>query len=174
MVDNTITVDVCVGKELRDFIVKYGGTDLIIPDKGSNLWCLVKQHLQTVPTDYHLLPDRSEYIRIKLLQSGSRTKAYCLEKNAVIKINTIFRSYLDSSGQYVIKRYFEKEFKNVFRVYMRGCMNNNPDIKILEAITEFCLDYNIEFDKTFLSKLQKDWYRFKIKDALRPVNPLCF
>lgn len=168
-----MTVDVNVGKAVKEFIVSSnGGSDILDPEKDTILWCLMKQHLVTRP-GYLLITDRTEYIYITL-RNKNGAKTYSVPDGSNMKLQTLFRSYLDATGQAVIKKHFEKEFKKTFRDYMKGALNNNPDMKIVDAIAEFCSDHNVCLNNITISMLQKDWYRFRAKCAIKMVCPLCF
>lgn len=168
-----MTVDVKVGKAIREFIIATSGSDVLDPDKYTILWCLIKQHLTTVPGHYKPLSDRSEYVSIKLRNSND-IKAYSVPKKGKSCYSTLFYSYLTETGQAVVRRHFEKEFKATFRNYMRGALNNNPDMKINDAIEEFLTDHDIAMDHISIAMLQKDWYRYRLKSTTRKVCPLCF
>lgn len=168
-----MTVDVKVGKAIKEFILSTNGSDVLDPDKYTILWCLIKQHLVTVPGDYKPLADRSEYISIKLRNSND-IKTFSVPKNAKARFSTLFYSHLTEAGQTVVRRHFEKEFKATFRNYMRGALNNNPEMHINDAIEEFLNDHNITMDHISIAMLQKDWYRYRIKCATKKVCPLCF
>ena len=170
----SLTVDVKVGQELRSWVLATAGTDILVPERQSNLWCLVKQHLKTVPASYRLVYDRGEYIYIRLLQSGSDTKAWNLDAGRTIEVNTLYRSYLDERGQYVVRRFLYRNFKSAFRNYMLGAVHANPTGKEIAAITEFCLEYNIEVTKQLITRLQKDWIRYKKKLEEEVYNPMAF
>jgi len=168
-----MTVDVKVGRSIREFIVSTNESDVLDPDKFTILWCLIKQHLVTVPGNYKPLVDRSEYISIKLRNSND-IKTFSVPKNNTTCYSTLFHSHLTELGQSVVRRHFEKEFKATFRNYMRGALNNNPEMKINDAIEEFLLDHNVSMNHISMSMLQKDWYRYRIKCATTKVCPLCF
>ncbi len=167
-----MTVDVKVGKALKEFIVSSNGSDILDPEKDTILWCLMKQHLLTRP-GYMPITDRSEYIYITLrIKNGAKT--YHVPEARNMGLQTLFRSYLDEKGQAVIRKHFEKEFKKSFRDYMKGALNNNPDMKIVDAIAEFCSDHMVILNDISISMLQKDWYRYRTKCAVKNVCPLCF
>ncbi len=168
-----MTVDVHVGKAIREFIVSTNESDVLDPDKFTILWCLIKQHLVTVPGNYKPLRDRSEFISIKLRNSND-IKTYSVPKSKSASYSTIFYSHLTDTGQAVVRRHFEKEFKATFRNYMRGALNNNADMKINDAIEEFLADHNVSMNHISMSMLQKDWYRYRVKCATKKVCPLCF
>ena len=167
-----MTVDVKVGKALKEFIVSSNGSDILDPGKDTILWCLMKQHLINRP-GYMLVKDRTEYVYITLrIKNGAKT--YSVPDKRNLSMETLFRSYLDEHGQAVIRKHFEKEFKKSFRDYMKGALNNNPDMKIIDAIAEFCADHNVTLNNITISMLQKDWYRYRTKCAVKSVCPLCF
>lgn len=168
-----MTVDVKVGLAIKEFILSTNGSDVLDPDKYTILWCLMKQHLVTVPGTYRPLIDRSEYIYITL-RNKNGVKTYSVTKDKKVSISTIFYSYITPEGQTVIRRHFEKEFKAAFRNYMKGALNNNPDMKINDAIEEFLNDHKVTMNHISMSMLQKDWYRYKIRCMTSNVCPLCF
>lgn len=148
------------------------GTDILTLDKDSNLWMIIKQHLDLLPNDWRPVQDRSEYISFVLLTDGSNTKAYREdpEKHRYsYRPNMLYRCALTEKGEYIVKRFLAKQFKNTFHNYMQGAMNNNPEMKISEAITEFLMDcQQPTIDKKVIAALTKDWYRYRLK------NPDCF
>lgn len=168
-----MTVDVKVGMAIKEFIFSTTGNDVLEPEKDTILWCLLKQHLITVPGSYKPLTDRTEYIYIRLRNSNS-IAAYNVNRSKKMIISTLFYSYLTPTGQAVIRRHFEKEFKAAFRNYMKGALNNNPEMKILDAIEEFLSDHNVTMNHISVSMLQKDWYRYRMKQVTNKVCPLCF
>lgn len=168
-----MTVDIKVGKAIREFVIATNGSDTLDPDKYTILWCLIKQHLITSPGDYRPIKDKSEYISI-MLHNSNDIKTYSVPKKGRATYSTLFYSYLSDVGQAVVKRHFEKEFKATFRNYMKGALNNNPDMKINDAIEEFLSDHNIPLDNISIAMLQKDWYRYRIKLSSKKICPLCF
>ena len=174
MKEDSLTVDVKVGPELRSWIIATAGTDILVPERETNLWCLVKQHLQTVPASYRIIYDRGDYVYLRLLNSSSHTKAWNLDAGRTIKVDTLYRSYLDENGQYVVRRFLYRNFKAAFRNYMMGAVRSNPGGREIAAITEFCLEYNIDVTKPLLARLQKDWIRHKKKVEAGLYNPMVF
>ena len=131
--EDMMTVDVRVGSCLREYVVCTRGCDVIVPAKDSVLWCLLKQYLVTSADGYappH--PDLAgEYIRIALRNAHS-ARSYSVPSGRVVQLNTLFRCFLDPTGERVIRRHLEHEFKKTFHDYMMGC-SNNTDLKITEA-----------------------------------------
>lgn len=168
---NRISVDVKVGRIVREFIVSSTGTDVLDPDKHSVVWCLTKQHLVTAPKHYNKIPDRSEYISI-LLRNRKSCDTYSVPADRVLQVNTLFRTYLSEKGHNVIKLHFEKQLKSVFRNYMTGCINNNPDIKIITAIENFCTEHKLTMDNISVEMLKKDWYRYRLNKTAKNFCPL--
>jgi hypothetical protein len=166
-----ITVDVSVGESLKQFVVDCSGADLVSPEKDSILWCLVKTHLLLRPNPYSDIPDRTGLIRLQLRHSHSG-RTFSLERHESIVIDTLYRCYLDSSGQRVVRRYFDRQFKHSFRMYMKGAMAGNPRVKVSYAIAEFLLEYNIDPTAQLLAALQKDWWRYRKREDCGIVNPL--
>lgn len=170
------SVDVKVGSFIRQWVLATYNTDIIKIDKYSNLWAIIKQSLELLPADYQILEDRSEYISIVLLRDSSKTKAYDIERDKVYRVNTLYRCYISEEGSNRIKRYLDKQFKAAFHTYMVGAVGNNPDMTILEGITQFLLDYNLgeAIDNKMLSRLQKDWYRYRQNNQEKYTIPIFF
>ena len=161
--DNTQTVQVKVSRAIREYILSINeGSDIVVPDKRSLLWGLVKMHLDLVPVGYIPVPLKAQddFIRISLLKSR-RTKSYSIPKNRVLEVNTLFRNHLTEDGQKAIADYLSRSFKQVFRAYMAGALSNNPELQIKDAILEFCSDHNISMDDITYSALRKDWFRYR-------------
>ena len=77
--EEMITVDVRVGRYLRDFVVSSsGGGDVFVPGKDSVIWGLLKQHLITSAVGWQPVPDelRREYIRIALRPTRCSAKSF--------------------------------------------------------------------------------------------------
>lgn len=163
--ENIITVDVRVGRYIRDFIISSsGGNDVFVPAKDSVIWGLLKQYLITSAVGYRPVPEsvRDEYIKIALRPTGSSSKSYNVPAGRILSVNTLFRCYLSETGERVIARFLNKEFKKTFHDYMRGCMNNTDTVSIKDAIENFMIDHNISDGDGGVTHemLRKDWYRF--------------
>ena len=161
--DDMQTVQVKVSRALREYILSINdGSDIVVPDKRSLLWGLVKMHLDLVPAGYIPVPlkPQDDFIRISLLKSR-RTKSFSIPKDRVLEINTLFRNYLTEEGQKAIAEYLSRSFKLTFRSYMAGALSNNPELQIKEAILEFCSDHNICMDDITYAALRKDWFRYR-------------
>lgn len=167
--DNHNTVNVRVGSDMRKWIVNAYGTDTIRLDKDMNLWCIIKQHLELLPDGYSGLDDPDEYIAFVLLTDGGNTRAYAGPDarhpyRQSYRVNTLYRCAISERGENIVRRFFKKQFKNCFHNYMRGALNNNPELSITEAITEFLTDAAWpDIDNRIISSLCKDWYRFRQK-----------
>lgn len=157
-----IAVDVRVPAALREYVVCVnGGSPLLVPEKSSVLWGLLKHHLITckrwmpIPRE-----ERGQYIQIAL-RYGACTKVWNIPSQKEVYINTLCRFYLDKRGQGVIAKYLDACFKASFRDYMIGALSNNVNLSVTEAINGFCSDYDITEEKILDTTLRKDWYRFR-------------
>lgn len=168
-----ITVDIKVGKIIKEFILCTNGSSNIVAQKDDILWCLVKQNLLCAPLVPVFIKDDSEYITITLPTSKSAF-TYNINAGRNIQANTLFRNYLDDCGQKKIRMHFEKEYRNVFSVYMRAQIISAPDIMIKDAIDNFCTDYNLTLDYISISALKKYWYRYRLRKNISNICPLIF
>lgn len=178
-----LTIDVRVGKILKEYILCTTGGDTLTPDKDSILWGLVKQYLCTYTEEKEAnsaelakiraqksaehkdmsTDDKSEYVKIAFRKYANNVKAYCREENKTMTVNTFYRCYMTQSAQTTIRKYLYKEFKKTFLDYMRGALSNNCDMKVIEAIEEFCHDHKLTLDFISYEMLRKTWYRFTLK-----------
>lgn len=178
--NNRNTVDIKVGKLLRNWVVNTYGTDTITLSKNSNFWMIIKQNLTLRPADYRPVEDRSEYISFVLLVNGKDTQAYRApdEKNnyrTSYQPNMFFRCYISPKGEAIIRRLINEQFRNAFHCYMKGALNNNPELTIIDAITEFLSDSHYsEFDNKTIAALTKHWYRYRIKNQDEFMIPIFF
>lgn len=160
-----LTVYVHTGRVLREFVIATKGSDILVPSKDSLLWGLIKQHLtvwehrSTTPKD----PDECIQIAVR---SSNGLVSYSARSRKQECYRSQYRCYLTCKGERIIQRYLKKEFKKTFRDYMKGCLSNNPDITIVEAIEEFLTDFNVTPDRIItVESLRKDWYRYSMKVA---------
>ena len=95
------TVDVKVGKILKEYILSTNGSDVLVVEKASVLWGLILQHLVGIRdlfnqdgVDY--VPIRAEEcaecIKITILDS-SHWKTYSVEEKNCLKIHTDVRCF---------------------------------------------------------------------------------
>ncbi len=177
-VDKTLdltTVSVKVHPALREYILAInGGSDIIFPKWGGRLYGLVAMYLMNVPSDYIPTPasGRSDEIRIVLHSANKKTWSYA--KSRLFEVHPLFVAYLSETGQRVIAEHLMEGFKQTYRAYMEGALNNNPDLSIKESIEEFCNDYNISLEHVTYDMLRKDWYRYRIRKEEDPSRPLIF
>lgn len=157
-----VSVDVRVGKILREFIICTAGSDAIAAQKDDILWCLIKQNLVTSPKIPYIIRDRSEFIRISLPATHSASTYNCRAEKA-LQLNTLFRNFLDEEGQRKIRKHFEKEYRNVFIIFMRSQFRAHPDMKIIDAINLFADEYNLTMDNISIQTLKKYWYRYRVR-----------
>lgn len=168
-----ISVDVKVGKVLREFINCTAGSPNITAKKDDILWCLIKQNLLTSPVVPQIIRDKSEYITITIPSTkGGRT--YNCRAERSMNIDTFFRNHLDEAGQNKVRQHLEKEYREVFRVFMKAQFKSNPDIKIVDAINNFCDEYNLTMDSISLQTLKKYWYRYRLKESESKICPIIF
>lgn len=165
--DNHNTVDVKVGELQKAWIVKTYGTDVITLSKKSLFWMIIKQNLELRPRDYMPVADRTEYVSFVLLRDSSSTRAYCdpdkdHPNRTSYRVNTLFRCCLSPKGERIISRMIQNQFRNAFHCYMKGALNNNPDLSIVEAVTEFISDsLCYEVNNRTVAAMVKHWYRYR-------------
>lgn len=167
------SVDIKVGRFIRQWVVSSCGSDQIRVDKRTNIWAIVKQNLALLPEDYAIVSNRSEYISIELLDAHSQ-RSYIHPAGCCLHLNSLYRCYISESGQEAIRRYLENQFRSAFRVYMVASMRDDSREKILHAITSFLLDYDLPVDSRILARLSKDWYRYRQKNGEKLHIPIFF
>lgn len=168
-----ISVDVKVGKVLREFINSTAGSTNITTKKDDILWCLIKQNLLTAPSVPYIVKDRTEFINITLPASKAAQTYNCREKRN-LQIHTLFRNFLDEQGQLKVRQHFEKEYRRVFIVFMTAQFSVDANMKIIDAINNFCDEYNLEMDTISLQTLKKYWYRYRLRSKISQISPIIF
>lgn len=167
-------VDIKVGSFIRQWVEAVNGSDQISIDKYSNIWAIIKQNLDLLPQDFKLQEDRSEYIRIELLDAHN-SKSYNRTEERELHMNYLYRCYVSEAGQAAIKRYLENQFRASFRAYMVGRTSDGQQCIITRSIGSFLSDYNLpRDDKTIVSRLSKDWYRYRVKNPDKYALPFFF
>lgn len=178
--DNRNTVDVRIGDVLKTWVVNTYGTDVITLSKKSNFWMIIKQNLECRPKDYAPVTDRTEYISFVLLRDGKNTKIYTEPdklhpERTSIRPNMLFRCCITEKGEAIIRRLITEQFYNAFHCYMKGALNNNSEMAIVDAITEFLMDScHQEFDNRTIARLTKHWYRYRLKNNDDLTIPIFF
>jgi len=167
-----IAVDVKVSAALREYVIcANGGSPVLHPEKGSILWGLLKQHLETCD---HWLPvpaeEKEQYIQIEL-RNVANARTWSAPSDRKVGINVLSRFFLTPQGQGAIVRYLNSCFKSSFRDYMLGATSNS-DLSIAAAIEEFCSEYDITFENISYSTLRKDWYRYRERRRKTTLNPM--
>lgn len=170
---NGPTADIQVGAFIRQWVISNTGSDTVRLDKRTNLWGIIKENLELVPPDWHPLQDRGEYISVEILDCGS---APCYNRDADRKmyVNELFRCYLGEETQAVIRRYLENQFRNAFRIFMTSRYADESKEKIRHAISSFLLEYDLPINATIISRLSKDWYRWRVKHPDKSPIPIFF
>lgn len=170
---NRITVDIQVDKRLKKYIESSNGSSLIIPDKGSVFLGLIMQHLSLRPREAISIPENE---KITIALTNGKPKKYSFDAKKVITINPMFRNYLNQRGQKAVVSQLNKTYKHAFHMFMEGytIANDDSNANILNGITEFLLEHQIEFDNVYIGTLRKDWYRYRRKKELKQRNPFIF
>lgn len=170
---NGPTADIQVGSFIRQWVITNTGSDTVRLDKRANLWGIVKENLELLPEDYRPLQDRSEYISIELLDSGS-APYYNRDADRKMYINELYRCYIGEDTQAVIRRYLENQFRNAFRIYMTSRYADGSSEKIRSAIASFLLEYDLPVNPRIIARLSKDWYRWRVKHPMKSPIPIFF
>ena len=170
---NGPTTDIRVGSFIRQWVISNTGSDTVRLDQRANLWGIIKENLDLLPADWKPLDDRSEYISVELLDADG-APSYSRVENRKMYINELFRCHLDDAAQATIRRYLENQFRNAFRIYMTSRFSDPSDEKIRHAISSFLLEYNLPVDASIISRLSKDWYRFRVKNPEKSPIPIFF
>ena len=168
------TADIKVGAAIHNWVVaNNGGSDVIRLDRRTNLWGIVKQNLDTLPNDYHIIQDRSEYIAVELLDVHQH-KTYNRTADREIYINELYRCYISEAGQAAIRRYLENQIRAAFRVYMISRYSDGQDEQIRHAIGSFLSDFDLPINNQIIARLSKDWYRYRQKNIEKYEIPIFF
>lgn len=159
-------VRVKVNRALREYMVgTNGGSDVFTFGYQSDIWVLVRTHLELAPKlkDYQpIKPEEDpDYIKIALPSTTGAGAIYNVNAQQVIHTNYLFRNYLSPKSQKVIEFHLQKTFKKTFHDYMTGAVSCNSEIQIKEAINRFMDVHNIEGNYITYELLQKDWYRYR-------------
>ncbi len=168
------TVDIRVGSFIRQWVEAVEGSDCVRVDKFSNIWAIIKPNLDLLPADFQIPDDKGEFIRIELLDAHNN-KSYNRTSDKDIHLNYLYRCYVSETGQAAIKRYLENQFRAAFRAYMIGRTSDDQPYMITRSIGSFLSDYNLpRDDKTIVSRLSKDWYRYRQKNPGKYALPIFF
>lgn len=174
IVKSSSTADILVGELIHDWVVaNNGGSDVIRLDQRTNLWGIVKQNLDLLPNDYHIIEDRREYIAIELLEIRQH-KTYNRAADREIWINELYRCYISESGQAAIRRYLENQIRATFHAYMVARFSDGQKEMIRHAIGSFLADFNLPINDRIIASMSKDWYRYRQRNTENYEIPIFF
>ncbi len=171
---NRNSVDIEVGRVIRQWVINIYGEDYVLLDKHSNLWFLIKQYLELLPDDYKPLQDRSGWISFYLLVNGEETIAHKDHLGRSIQLNMLYRCYIPPEGQIRIRRYLENQFRHAFIIFMTARQVEGTRESISHSIADFLLTVGVDIDKQLLARLMKYWYRWRQKSETKPVVQIFF
>lgn len=167
------TVTVKVLPALKAYLLAVNeGSDVIVPSRESRLWGLVKTHLDLVPPDFRPTPAAGTTDTIRIAVYTIHRRNYNHPSRKVIVTDSLWRSYLTEDGQRVVADYLMRFFKQSYRSYMTGALGNNDDLKIHDAILNFCQLHKIDMDLVTYEMLRKDWFRFRRRHPEGYVIPI--
>lgn len=167
------TVDIKVGRVIRQWTLNIYGTDSVLLDRSSNIWFLIKQYLELLPNDYKPLEDRSEHISFYLLVDGKDTLVKHDYLDRCLRLNMLYRCYIPPEGQARIRKYMENQFRAAFLIWMQA-RQEYPVEKISHSISAFLLSVGVDVESQLLARLQKYWYRWRQKNPSKPKVHIFF
>lgn len=170
---NGPTADIEVGSFIRQWVIASTGSDTVRLDRRANLWGIIRENLELLPENWNPLEDRSEYISFELLDSDGEP-SYNRAADRKIYTNELFRCHVNTRAQATIRKYLENQFRNAFRIYMTSRYADDSREKIRHAISSFLLEYDLPVDATIISRLSKDWYRWRVKNPEKSPIPIFF
>jgi len=147
---------------IREFIIDTHGSDLIVPERRSQLWEIVKYYLELPPPNYHFPETKDNLIYVALLD-GHTYKTINKGSDTPIHLNPLFRWYLSEEACVKIAKHFRAQFKHTFHCYMQGAMANNPDMEQRQMMENFCRMYNLTLNELSEDMLKKSWDRSEHK-----------
>lgn len=154
----SITVDVIVSPNLKEFIISRYKGDVITLKRKSYLARLVKSNLVKTSPDWRPIKNENT-IKIELFDfKGKNIRVY---------------NHLNAQGQAIIEQYLRSIFETIFFNYVLGYGNarNWAIGSQKEAIEDFCLTYDLPMVKMNYDALIKAWNRSDQKKSILPFLP---
>lgn len=156
-----IPIYIRVDPIVKEFIVATRGTDVIDVNKNDALFEQVKYILQLQPKNvsYKNMPNGDNVITLFLptFRAGGKL------------IKTWYRNHLDDQKQFLISREIKKLFKSIFHnyvlAYCRSNINKGVKENQKEAVEDFCLVYNLNWNNIKYESLIRSWNRSKEKQT---------
>lgn len=179
---NNMTVSVKVHPTIREFIINTNGSDTIYPHKDDWMWLLLKQHLDTSPTDFNPQQDDELCtIKIMLLDTHRSWMVHHKKKGNfrnkldpnMVRIDTLFRWYLSEASQESISRHLRTQFKEYFHNFVYASLVANPRLEQKQAIHLFCDEHEITFNNISEDMLIKSWQRSRQRKKFKEDEKFC-
>lgn len=168
---------------MKKYITESYKSDIIPLDRDSVMLAIIKPYLElTSDEEEHIDPETMEQEVVRIELPLENAKVYYNAGKKVYVCNTLFRNRLSKAGQDRVKRFFEKNFKKAYRTFMDGFIAHQQlemtedqiYLKIKEGITEFLMQYHIEFNDRDIATLARDWYRHRDRNEDNRVSPLVY
>ena len=142
---------------VQEFIVSTRGNNVIEVGRQDGLFERIKFLLELPPLDYKQPTEKGNGIinlLIPFFNIGNK------------QINNLYRNHLNNRHQRMLSNEIKDIFKKIFHNYVLAYSRAGRQQK--EGIYDFCLTYNITYNKINFEMLKKSWDRSEEKLLLPP------
>ena len=170
MKDRILTIT--VKADLRKYLTESPQSDIIRPERDSELMTVIKPYLCLEPDEWETQPIPDGYAQLQIALPDLR-KVYEARSGKVYYCDTLFRDHITEEGLKKVRSYFKRTYNDRFMTFLAGWVerqhfdNSNSEeerrIQVTSGIAAFFNNYHITFDERMIESRRKAWLRYQEK-----------
>ncbi len=167
MKDRILTIT--VKADLHKYLTESHQSDIIRPERDSELMTVIKPYLCLEPDEWESQPIPDGYAQLQIALPNLR-KVYEARSGKVYYCDTLFRDHITEEGLKKVRSYFKRTFNDKFLTFLAGWVEyqnvanetseNKKRIQITKGIVAFFNNYHITFDESMIEARRKAWIRY--------------
>ena len=179
MKDRILTIT--VKNDLHKYLTESHQSDIIRPERDSELMTVIKPYLCLESDEWELQPIPEGYVQLQIALPELR-KVYEARNGKVYYCNTLFRDHITLEGLKKVRSYFKRTYNDRFMTFLAGWVerqhydNSNTEeerrIQVTNGIAAFFNNYHITFDERMIESRRKAWLRYQEKLEKNKKSPV--
>ena len=167
MKDRILTIT--VKADLHKYLTESHQSDIIRPERDSELMTVIKPYLCLEPDEWETQPVPDGYAKLQIALPNLR-KVYEARSGRMYYCDTLFRDHITEEGLKKVRSYFKRTFNDKFLTFLAGWVEyqnvanetseNEKRVQITKGIVAFFNNYHITFNESMIEARRKAWIRY--------------
>ena len=159
---------ITVKQDIHKYITESLQSEIVRPEKGSELMEVIKPHLCLEADPWELEPIPEGFVQLQIELPDLR-QVYEARSGKMYYCDTLFRDHITEDGLKKVRNYFKRTFNNKFLTFLAGWVeyqnvaNETAEeerrIQVTKGIVAFYNNYHITFDESMIEARRKAWIR---------------